>query len=126
MFGLWGRASSANVELHDVRWVVGSKIKDTFNALRKVWFGTFEGLYIDSYKKIKYVDGYRINLRNIENNKFKNNKFLNGKHTNKNLWFVNIGGYETILCKKNMNLVKLLLQVNLRQKSSKILMAYWM
>ena len=91
---LGGRAKSANVELHDVRWVVGSKIEDTYDALRNDWFGTFEGLHIDSYKKIKYVDGYKISLKNIENNQSKNNKLVNGNYTNKNLWFVNIGGYD--------------------------------
>ena len=91
---LGGRAESANVELHDVRWVVGSKIEDTYDELRKSWFGTFEGLHIDSYKKIKYVDGYKINLKYIKNKKFKNNKFVNGKNTNNNLWFVNLGGYD--------------------------------
>ena len=90
---LGGRAKKANVELHDVRWVVGSKIEDTFDVLRKDWFGTFDGLHIDSYKKINYVDGYKINLKNIENKKFKNNKFFNGNDSKKNLWFVNIGGY---------------------------------
>ena len=92
---LGGRAEMANVELHDVRWVVGSKIEDTYNSLRKNWFGSFEGLHIDSYKKIKYVDGYKINLKKIEKKSLKNNKFINGKHTDKNLWFVNIGGYES-------------------------------
>ena len=91
---LGGRAKKANVELHDVRWVVGSKIEDTYDALRRDWFGTFEGLHIDSYKKINYVDGYKIILKNIENKKFKNNKFLNGNKSTKNLWFVNIGGYD--------------------------------
>ena len=28
---LGGRAKKANVELHDVRWVIGSKIEDTYN-----------------------------------------------------------------------------------------------
>ena len=90
---LGGRAKKANIELHDVRWVVGSRIEDTFDVLRKDWFGTFDGLHIDSYKKINYVDGYKINLKNIENKKFKNNKFFNGNDSKKNLWFVNIGGY---------------------------------
>ena len=48
---LGGRANKANVELHDVRWVIGSKIEDTFDVLRRDWFGTIEGLHIDSYKK---------------------------------------------------------------------------
>ena len=91
---LGGRAKSANVELHDVRWVIGSKIEDTYDALRRNWFGNYEGLHIDSYKKIKHVDGYRINLKNIKSIKLKNKNFLNGKSSKNNLWFVNIGGYD--------------------------------
>ena len=90
---LGGRAKKANIELHDVRWVVGSRIEDTFDALRNDWFGNFEGLHIDSYKKIKHVDGYKINLKNIDNKKLKKN-FFNGNASKNNLWFVNIGGYD--------------------------------
>ena len=74
---LGGRAKKANVELHDVRWVVASRIEDTYDVLRKKWFGTFEGLHIDSYKKINYVDGFKITLKKIENMKLKKNKFSN-------------------------------------------------
>ena len=91
---LGGRAKKANVELHDVRWVIGSKIEDTYDSLRRDWFGTREGLHIDSFKKINYVDGYKINLKNIENKKLENNKIPNENFTKKNLWFVNIGGYD--------------------------------
>ena len=66
---LGGRAAKANIELHDVRWVVGSKIEDTFDTLRKDWFGSPKGLHIDSYKKIKHIDGYKINLINFESYK---------------------------------------------------------
>ncbi len=66
---LGGRAKKANIELHDVRWVVGSKIEDTYDTLRKDWFGSPKGLHIDSYKKIKYIDGYKINLINYEKDK---------------------------------------------------------
>ena len=90
---LGGRATKANVELHDVRWVVGSKIEDTYDVLRKDWFGSIEGLHIDSYKKIKSIDGYKINLKNSEKNKIKNNKSVNQINTKNKLWFVNIGGY---------------------------------
>ena len=68
---LGGRAKKANIELHDVRWVAGSKIEDTFDTLRDDWFGSQRGLHIDSYKKIKYVGGYKINLINFENDKTK-------------------------------------------------------
>ena len=48
---LGGKAKRANIELHDVSWVVGSKIEDTFDFLRNDWFGSSKGLHIDSYKK---------------------------------------------------------------------------
>ena len=91
---LGGRVRKANIELHDVRWVVGAKIEDTYDTLRKDWFGSPEGLHIDSYKKIKYLDGYKINLRNVENLKINNNEFSNKSKSKKKLWFVNIGGYD--------------------------------
>jgi len=91
---LGGRAKKANVELHDVRWVVGSRIEDTFEVLRNDWFGNLEGLHIDSYKKIKHVGGYKINLKNIANKKLKNKNLFNQNGSEKKLWFVNIGGYD--------------------------------
>jgi len=92
---LGGRARKANVELHDVRWVVGSKIEDTYDTLRKQWFGSPKGLHIDSYKRIKYIDGYKINLINFEKDKIGKKKLVKNK-AEKNLWFVNIGGYSPI------------------------------
>jgi len=91
---LGGKAEKANIELHDVRWVVGTKIEDTFHVLRNDWFGSIDGLHIDSYKKIKYVDGYKIYLKNFEKNKMKNKESVKQINTQKNLWFVNIGGYD--------------------------------
>jgi len=90
---LGGRAEKANIEVHDVRWVVGSKIEDTYDTLRKGWFGSPNGLHIDSYKKIKYIDGYKINLINIEKDKIEKKQLVKKNKTQKYLWFVNIGGY---------------------------------
>ena len=89
-----GRSPKANIELHDVRWVIGSKIEDTFDQLRNDWFGSHSGLHIDSYKKIDSIDGHKIKLRNKENNKQKNKILKKDKISNKKLWFVNIGGYD--------------------------------
>ena len=91
---LGGRADKANVELHDVRWVVGSQIEDTFNDLRNNWFGSIDGLHIDSFKKIEYIDGYKINLKIFDENKLKNKQSPNQINSQHNLWFVNIGGYD--------------------------------
>ena len=91
---LGGRVEKANIELHDVRWVVGSKIEDTYDTLRKDWFGSPKGLHIDSYKKIKYIDGYKINLINLEKDKIDEKQLGKKNKAKKHLWFVNIGGYK--------------------------------
>jgi len=91
---LGGRAKKANIELHDVRWVVGSKIEDTYDTLRKDWFGSLKGLHIDSYKKIRYIDGYKINLINFEKDKIDKKQLVKTNKAKKHLWFVNIGGYD--------------------------------
>ena len=88
-----GRLPKANIELHDVRWVLGSKIEDTFGDLRKGWFGSIDGLHIDSYKKIYSVDGYKIKLKKSQNKKSKINLIKKAKDTKK-LWFINLGGYD--------------------------------
>ena len=90
---LGGRVGKANIEVHDVRWVVGSKIEDTYDTLRKDWFGSSKGLHIDSYKKIQYIDGHKINLKNVEKHKIAKKELVKKNKPRKNLWFVNIGGY---------------------------------
>ena len=90
---LGGRAKKSNVELHDVRWVVGSKIEDTYNTLRRDWFGSPKGLHIDSYKKIKFIDGFKINLRYFEKDKIEKRKLVKKNEAKNYLWFVNVGGY---------------------------------
>tara|TARA_A100001035_G_C27763104_1_gene492265 strand:- start:68 stop:646 length:579 start_codon:yes stop_codon:yes gene_type:complete len=88
-----GRIPKANIEIHDVRWVIGSKIEDTFNELKKGWFGSIDGLHIDSYKKIYSVDGYKIKLKKTINEITKNNLIRKTNNTQK-LWFINLGGYD--------------------------------
>ena len=87
-----GRIPKANVEVHDVRWVIGSKIEDTFDVLRKDWFGSIDGLHIDSYKKIYSVDGYKIKIKKSQIKK-STSKFIK-EDNNKKLWFINLGGYD--------------------------------
>ena len=43
-----GRSPKANIELHDVRWVIGTKIEDNFEQLRNDWFGYIRINKIDS------------------------------------------------------------------------------
>ena len=74
--------------------VIGTKIEDTFDQLRNDWFGSDNGLHIDSYKKIDSIDGYKINLINKESRELQNKISKKGRISNKKLWFVNIGGYD--------------------------------
>ena len=36
---LGGKSPKSNIEIHDVRWVIGAKIEETFKDLRNGWFG---------------------------------------------------------------------------------------
>ena len=78
---LGGRGMKSNIEIHDVRWVIGESIEDTFPELRKQWAGKINGLHIDSYKRIKYIDGYKINLSNKDNH-------INSRKENESLWLL--------------------------------------
>ena len=85
---LGGRSLKSNIEIHDVRWVLGETIEDTFPELRKQWLGKGSGLHIDSYKCIRYVDGYEIVISRSNKDSLsspRKDDFL--------LWFVNLGGY---------------------------------
>ena len=97
-----GSAPKANIELHDVRWVIGSCIEDTFDSLRKNWFGTLEGLHIYSYKKIISVDGYKINFKKKEKIKIQKNNL--DKDQKKNYGLLILEPMKVVLCKKSMNL----------------------
>lgn len=78
---LGGSVAGANIELHDVRFVVGENIEATYPALRQQWFGDAAGLHIDSYMQIKQIDGYNISLHSTpQDGALK-------------LFFVNFGGY---------------------------------
>ena len=85
---LGGRSLKSNIEIHDVRWVVGESIEDTFSDLREQWIGKKSGLHIDSYKCVKYVDGYEIVV-----SKSNKDNLISPPKKKLSLWFVNLGGY---------------------------------
>ena len=87
---LGGRSLKSNIEIHDVRWVLGKSIEDTFPELRKQWLGKRSGLHIDSYKCIKYVDGYKIVV-----SKPNKDSLISPEIEDLSLWFVNLGGYDS-------------------------------
>jgi len=90
---LGGRTATSHIELHDVRWVVGTRIEETIPTLRQQWFGLQSGLHIDSYKAIQSVDGYAIEL--IKRREDCTEQQLRGSTAiTDQLWFINLGGYD--------------------------------
>jgi len=81
---LGGRADRCNIELHDVVFVIGSSIEETYPLLAKKWFGNLNGFHIDSYLHLKQVDGYEIELVKDPSKVDSLNK----------LYFINLGAYK--------------------------------
>jgi hypothetical protein len=81
---LGGRASRCNTELHDVVFVVGTSIEQTYERLIDLWFGSAEGLHIDSWMELSIVDGHRVVLTKTPQQT---------SDSDKKLYFVNLGAY---------------------------------
>lgn len=81
---LGGRADRCNIELHDVVFVVGPSIEETYPLLAQKWFGNLNHFHIDSYLHLKNIDGYEIEL---SKNPFPDK-------TSKKLYFINLGAYK--------------------------------
>lgn len=81
---LGGIAPRANIELHDVVFVVGTSLKETYPKLKEKWFAYPEKIpHIDSYIKLTHADGYEIKLGTGNENTEEPLK----------LYFINFGGY---------------------------------
>jgi len=81
---LGGRADRCNIELHDVVFVVGSTIEETYSLLAKKWFGNLDHFHIDSYLHLKNIDGYEIEV----------SKTPPQTASSKKLYFINLGAYK--------------------------------
>ncbi|MES2289807.1 MAG: DUF1543 domain-containing protein [Pseudomonadota bacterium] len=57
-----GEHPLANIEVHDVRFVVAASMRDAHDRLRADWWGTPGTLHIDCWAEITYADGYDVTL----------------------------------------------------------------
>lgn len=80
---LGGRAERCNTELHDVVFVAGNTLEDTYPQLVQKWFGIHKRLHIDSVIELKFVDGHEIIIKDTP-----------PENDAKKLFFVNFGGYQ--------------------------------
>ncbi|VVC75043.1 hypothetical protein AQUSIP_03180 [Aquicella siphonis] len=79
---LGGRANGCNIELHDVVFVAGRTLEETYPKLIGKWFGSKKRLHIDSTVELKYVDGHEIVISR------------EAPADDKKLFFVNFGAYK--------------------------------
>ncbi|KTC84955.1 DUF1543 domain-containing protein [Legionella brunensis] len=78
-----GSHPNSLIELHDIRFIVANSIEDTYDALRKSWWGIPTSLHIDAWGILKYADGYDIQISEVQSQNNKNK-----------LFFINLGGYD--------------------------------
>ena len=77
-----GYPEGANVEVHDVRFVVGNAIEDCFDDLKNQWWGNNpQRFHLDAWGALTWADGFGISIRN------------DNPESDFRLWFVNLGGY---------------------------------
>ncbi|MCB1181939.1 DUF1543 domain-containing protein [bacterium] len=74
-------APRSNIELHDIVFVAGESLAETYPRLLELWFGTPAGLHVDSWLELAVVDGHRIVLGR------------DPAAAGAKLFFVNLGGY---------------------------------
>jgi len=80
-----GKTETSLIEVHDIHFALGEKIEDTYDQLRKQWWGTPESLHLDAWGIIKSVDHFNLTLT-TEPLTDQNNK----------LFFINLGGYDPL------------------------------
>lgn len=86
MVYLGGSAPGANIELHDIRFVVAKTIEASYAQLKRQWFGAKNSVHMDSYVHLHHVDGYRIELT-------RSNQREADPSAPQRLYFVNFGAY---------------------------------
>jgi hypothetical protein len=77
-----GEHARANIEVHDIRFVVAQSLQDTHDELHRQWWGRPGSLHIDCWAEIDHADGFDISLRPEP---------YDGPER---LYYVNLGGYD--------------------------------
>ncbi|SDS89741.1 DUF1543 domain-containing protein [Bradyrhizobium canariense] len=82
MFYIGGNCGNSNIELHDIRFSVGSAPEDCYDGLRRQWWGDPTSLHLDSWGIVEQADGFDVAVTRTPRN-----------DTSSSLFFVNLGGY---------------------------------
>ena len=57
-----GEHPGANIEVHDMRFVVAPAIEATYPTLLAQWWGREGSLHVDCWSDISQADGYEVSL----------------------------------------------------------------
>ena len=77
-----GEVEGGNIEVHDMRFVAASSLKETYAELVEQWWGKPKSLHIDCWAEITHADGYDVTLCT--------DPFAGPLR----LYYVNMGGYD--------------------------------
>ena len=78
-----GYPKGAHTEVHDIRFAVGERIEETFEALKAQWWGGDDRFHLDAWGALEWADGHRIVI-----SEEKPEGASEGS-----LWFCHLGGY---------------------------------
>lgn len=81
-----GAHEKSLIELHDMRFVVANTIEETYETLRKSWWGNPTSLHLDAWGVLNYADGHSLRISHTLPEPCDNR-----------LYFVNLGGYDSHL-----------------------------
>lgn len=79
-----GKTETSLIEVHDIHFAVGEKIEDTYDQIRKQWWGTPKSLHLDAWGILKSVDDFNLVIKTEA-----------VANTTKKLFFINLGGYDS-------------------------------
>ncbi len=66
MIHLGGKAEGALIEVHDVQFIIARNLEECIEVLREHWYGLDLKLHLDSYKVLKQINGYKIEISENE------------------------------------------------------------
>lgn len=77
-----GEHPAANIEVHDMRFVVAPSLEAAYGPLKQQWWGRPGSLHIDCWSEVVQADGYLVTLR------------PEPSAGQARLYYVNLGGYD--------------------------------
>lgn len=109
-----GEVEGGNIEVHDMRFVAASSLKETYPELRQQWWGIPKSLHVDCWAEITQADGYDVSLQP--------EPFTGPLR----LYYVNMGGYDASeFTELHRNLFVVAQNVNEAKRRAKAAITLW-